>query len=59
MSHQIKVNYTKAEVVFGFCDQGKEVSNKPTPGPSQEGNRAFSFEFRLDHDSKSPSWQGI
>jgi hypothetical protein len=25
--------YTKAEEVFGFYDQDKEVSHQPTPGP--------------------------
>jgi len=24
--------YTKAEVVFGFCEQGEKVGTKPTPG---------------------------
>jgi hypothetical protein len=37
--------YTKAEVVFGFGDQDKEVIDKSTPGPSREGNRAFFLNF--------------
>jgi hypothetical protein len=53
------MKYTQAEVVFGFCDQDKEVIDKPTPGLSQEGNWALIFEFHRGSQLQVPSLEGI
>jgi hypothetical protein len=53
------VKYTKAEVVFGFCDQDKEVIDKPTLAPPRRGIGLFALNFAGDNNSKSPPWRGF